>query len=63
MAQLYEFCEQIERIRRMNEGRIESSADKVQFDSVTVETPSGKTIIKDLTFNVNKKTNLLITGP
>ena len=43
--------------------RVAADSDEISFEHVTVITPTGNVLVKDLTLRVPQGTNLLVTGP
>jgi ABC-type multidrug transport system fused ATPase/permease subunit len=43
--------------------RVAAESDEIAFEHVTVITPTGNVLVKDLTMRVPAGTNLLVTGP
>ena len=49
-------------LRRIG-SRVAAESDEIAFEHVTVITPTGNVLVKDLTMRVPAGTNLLVTGP
>ena len=44
-------------------GQVEAASNEIAFDRAKVVTPTGATLVQDLTLRVPSGTNLLVTGP
>ena len=62
MGQILEFCDILQEKRNHSKGKIETSEDSVEFVNCKIEAPDGNTILKNLSFQVNNGSNLLIMG-
>eukprot|EP01091_Cochliopodium_minus_P017626 TRINITY_DN6959_c0_g1_i1.p1 TRINITY_DN6959_c0_g1~~TRINITY_DN6959_c0_g1_i1.p1 ORF type:complete len:593 (-),score=93.51 TRINITY_DN6959_c0_g1_i1:104-1882(-) len=63
VGQILEFCDILQNKRDISNGRIEDYEEGIEFKDCKIEAPDGTIILKNLSFEVQRGSNVLIMGP